>query len=47
MDSETENRVAVVGVRGCGVHEGGQRAQTSTYKVNQSWASNVQRGDYR
>ena len=26
--------------------EGGQEAQTSSYKINKSWACNMQCGDY-
>ena len=26
--------------------EGGQKVQTSTYKINKSWGHNVQHGDY-
>ena len=34
--------VAVVGKMG----EGGQKVQTSSYKINKSWGCNVQHGDY-
>ena len=27
--------------------EGGQKAQTSSYKISKSWGCDAQRGDYR
>ena len=47
---DTENRLVVA--RGGGREwgewgEGGQKVQTSHYKVNKFWGSNVPHGDYR
>ena len=38
---DTENIRVVAGVWRCGVDEGGQKVQTSSYKVNAPWGCNA------
>ena len=42
---DMENRPVNAGTGGK-MGKGGQRVQTSIYKINKSWGCNVQHGDY-
>ena len=47
-ESDTENRLLPgrIMVGKSEVDEGGQKVQTSSYKINESWGWNVKHGEY-